>query len=488
MLSHPPRSPRPRSPRPRSPRPRSPRPRSPTRFERLRERFSKKTLVIAVIVACLATLAISLIFINAQSGEKKIQQRIERLYSTEDPEFLHVMGVLLGPPVLSGNRYRVLVNGERIFPAMLAAIRGAKETVDFETYIYWSGATGKQFADALAERARAGVKVHVLVDWAGSQKMEEALVDELKGAGVEIRKYHPPHWAHLGRLNNRTHRKLLVVDGRIGFTGGVGIAEQWSGDAQDPEHWRDTHFEVEGPVVAQMQGVFMDNWIKTAGEVLHGREYFPAIAPLESTGQPAPIARTTHGEQIAQTAPPAGGAAQVFSSSPRGGSASMELMYLLSITAAKRTIRLSSSYFVPNDLAVATMVSALGRGVKLQIIVPGPHTDTETVSAASKARWGELLAAGAEIYEYQPTMYHCKVMIVDEFMVSTGSTNFDDRSFRLNDEANLNIYDAAFAAEQVAIFAADLARSRRVTLAEWQARPWRDKALEHLASLFGSQL
>ncbi|HEX4234377.1 MAG TPA: phospholipase D-like domain-containing protein [Caldimonas sp.] len=434
------------------------------KFVRLRQRLSRKSLIMAVIVACIVTLAIALIAVNASSGEKKIQQRIEHLYGVEDPEFLHVMGVLLGPPVVSGNRYQVLVNGDRIFPSMLQAIRGAKQTIDFETYIYWSGAIGKEFADALAERARAGVRVHVLLDWVGSQKMEDALLDELKSAGVEIQKYHPPHWSQLGRLNNRTHRKLLVVDGTIGFTGGVGVAEQWTGDAQDPEHWRDTHFRVEGPVVAQMQGVFMDNWIKTAGAVLHSAGYFPPIAPL------------------------AGGPAQVFSSSPSGGSASMELMYLLAITSANRTIRLSSSYFVPNEMAVKSMVAAMKRGVKLQIIVPGKHIDTETVRSASKARWGDLLAAGAEIYEYQPTMYHCKVMIVDEYLVSTGSTNFDDRSFRLNDEANLNLYDAAFAAEQVRIFAADLARSRRVTLAEWQQRPLKDKLLEKLASLLGPQL
>jgi cardiolipin synthase len=432
--------------------------------QHLRGRFSRKTLLVDIVIACVITALIAFVVFNAQSSEKKIQQKIERLYSTEDPQFLQAMGVLLGPPILNGNRYRVLVNGDRIFPAMLAAIRAAKETIDFETYIYWSGAIGKEFADALAERSRAGVKVHVLVDWVGSQKMEEAFVAEMKSAGVEIQKYHPLGWAHLGRLNNRTHRKLLVVDGRVGFTGGVGIAEQWTGDGQDPGHWRDTHFQVEGPVVAQMQAVFMDNWIKTTGAVLHGAEYFPALAPVS------------------------GGAAQVFSSSPSGGSASMELMYLMAITAAKRTIRLSSSYFVPNELAVQTMVEAMKRGVKLQIITPGAHIDTETVRAASKARWGDLLAAGAEIYEYQPTMYHCKVMIVDEFMVSTGSTNFDDRSFRLNDEANLNIYDASFAAEQVGVFAADLAKSRRITLAEWQARPLKDRLLEHLASLLGSQL
>jgi len=417
-----------------------------------------------IVIACVLTALIVFIVVNAQSSEKKIQQKIERLYSTEDPQFLHAMGVLLGPPVLNGNRYRVLVNGDRIFPAMLAAIRGAKETIDFETYIYWSGQIGKEFADALTERAKAGVKVHILLDWVGSQKMDEALVAEMKSAGIEIQKYHPPHWSHLGRLNNRTHRKILVVDGQIGFTGGVGIADKWNGDAQDPDHWRDTHFQVEGPVVAHMQAVFMDNWIKTTGAVLHGADYFPSLAPV--------------GE----------GAAQVFSSSPSGGSASMELMYLMSITAAKRTIRLSSSYFVPNELAIETMVAAIKRGVKLQIITPGEHTDTETVRAASRARWGDLLAAGAEIYEYQPTMYHCKVMIVDEFMVSSGSTNFDDRSFRLNDEANLNIYDRGFALEQAKVFDADLGRSRRIALAEWQARPLREKLLEHVASLLGSQL
>lgn len=427
-------------------------------------RFSKKTLIVTALVAVLGTIAAVLLTLNAMSGEKKIEQRIERLYSVEDPEFIHVMGVLLGPPVLNGNRYRALVNGDQIFPAMLLAIKGATRTVDFETYIYWSGAIGKEFADALEERARAGVKVHVLLDWVGSAKMDKALVEELKAAGVEIEKYHPPHWSHLGRLNNRTHRKLLVVDGKIGFTGGVGIAQQWTGAAQDPDHWRDTHFEVEGPVVAQMQSVFMDNWIKTSGAVLHGGEYFPPLAQV------------------------AGGAAQMFSSSPNGGSASMELMYLMAITSAKRTIRLSSSYFVPNEMAVRALTDALKRGVKVQIITPGEHTDSETVRSASKARWGALLGAGAEIHEYQPTMYHCKVMIVDEFMVSTGSTNFDDRSFRLNDEANLNIYDPAFAKEQVTLFEADLAKSRRVTLAEWQDRPMRDKIVEHLASLIGAQL
>ena len=401
---------------------------------------------------------------NLMGGEKKIERHIERLYALEDPRFAHELGVLLGPAFVEGNRHTVLRNGDEIFPAMLAAIRSGRTSINFETYIYWSGAIGREFADALAERSRQGVKVHVLLDWVGSAKVEQSLIDTMESAGVQIRRFHPPHWSHLGRLNNRTHRKLLVVDGRIAFTGGVGIAPQWSGHAQDPEHWRDTHFQVEGPVVAQMQSVFLDNWIKVTGLVLHGPDYFPALQPAGA------------------------GRAQMFSSSPTGGSESMQLMYLLAITAASRTIDLSASYFVPDELAVRALVDAMKRGVRLRIVVPGTHTDSETVRSASRAKWGPLLLAGAVIAEYRPTMYHCKVMIVDELLVSVGSTNFDNRSFRLNDEATLNIIDAEFGRQQTAIFEADLANSSPVSYARWNERPWSERFGERLASLIGSQL
>ena len=266
-------------------------------------------------------------------------------------------------------------------------------------------------------------------------------------AGVEVRRYHEPHWYNLSRLNNRTHRKLLIVDGKVGFTGGVGIADEWTGNAQDPNHWRDTHFRAEGPVVAEMQAVFLDNWMKVTGDVLHSAAYFPELSPVGA------------------------GRAQMFSSSPTGGAESMHLMYLLAITAASRSIELSMAYFVPDDLAVRTLVAALERGVKVQIIMPGPSGDASVVRRASRAHWGELLAAGAQLYEYQPTMFHCKVLVVDGLMVSVGSTNFDNRSFRLNDEANLNVYDAAFAQRQSEIFAQDLTRSRRYTFEEWRNRP-----------------
>ena len=414
--------------------------------------------------AVVLTLAGVLLAVNFMSGEKKIERRIERLYALDHPLFTHQLGVLLGPQFVDGNRATVLRNGDQIFPAMLAAIGSARRSISFETYIYWSGDIGREFAHALAERSRAGVKTHVLLDWVGSAKIDQDLLDEMEAAGVQIRKFHPPHWSNLGRMNNRTHRKLLVVDGQTAFTGGVGIAPQWTGQAQDPDHWRDTHFQVDGPVVAQMQAVFLDNWIKVTGDVLHGPDYFPALEPA--------------GRALAQ----------MFSSSPSGGSESMQLMYLMAITAASRSIDLSASYFVPDDLTTNALVEAIKRGVKLRIVVPGEHIDSETVRSASRARWGPLLAAGAVIAEYQPTMFHCKVMIVDGLLVSVGSTNFDNRSFRLNDEATLNVIDADFAREQTAIFEADLSLARPITYAQWRKRPWRDRFAERLASVIGSQL
>ena len=237
-------------------------------------------LLLAIPLTVLVTLIVVVILANFVSGEKKVEHNIDRLYSSDDPQFIRSMSLLLGPPVTSGNRYRVLLNGDEIFPAMLEGIRSANETITFETFIYWSGEIGEQFATALSDKARSGVAVHVLLDWVGCKKMDRRYLDELRQAGAEVVQYHKPHWTGLGRMNNRTHRKLLVIDGRMGFTGGVGIAEEWTGHAQDEKHWRDTHFQVEGPVVGHMQAVFMDNWIKATGNVLHGPKYFPEIAAL----------------------------------------------------------------------------------------------------------------------------------------------------------------------------------------------------------------
>lgn len=417
-----------------------------------------------VFLTALATGALVLLALNFNAGEKEVQKQLPRLYTTASPQFERALGSLLGPGIVGGNEVTELLNGDQIFPPMLAAIKAARHSVTFETYIYWSGDIGKAFADALSERARAGVPVHVLLDWVGSAKMEESYLTEMKAAGVQIEKFHKPHWYNWARMNNRTHRKLLVVDGQVAFTGGVGIAPEWTGNAQDPDHWRDSHYLVRGPAVAQMQATFLDNWLKVTGRVLHGDRYFPPLAPV--------------GNQRAQ----------MFSSSPSSGSESMQLMYHLAITAAERSVDLSVAYFVPDPLTHKLLMDALERGVRVRLVTPGEHTDTETVKAASRATWGPLLKAGAEIYEYKPTMYHCKVMIVDQLLVSVGSTNFDNRSFRLNDEANLNVYDARFAQRQTQVFEDDIRQSRRVTHEDWLNRPLREKAHEKLTAVLRSQL
>lgn len=397
-------------------------------------------------------------------GEKQIRYELTHRFAVEDPQFVRSMGQLLGPPIVPGNRVTSLQNGDRIFPAMLGAIRDAQQSITFETYIYWSGAIGREFSDALCERARAGVRVHVLLDWLGTGKIDSAFLAAMKESGVEVERYHPLRWFDWSRLNNRTHRKLLIVDGKIGFTGGVGIADAWTGKGDTPDHWRDSHYKIEGPAVAQMQAAFGDNWIKARAQVLFGSAYYPELVQLGRSR------------------------AQVFKSSSDEGSESVRLMYLLSIASAAKSIRLQAAYFVPDDLSIETLVAARQRGVTVEIILPGPHTDSEIVQGAGRSRWAALLDAGVLIYEFQPALYHCKVLIVDGLWVSVGSTNFDNRSFRLNDEANLNIYDAAFAAEQTGVFEIDKSMSRLMTRADFANRSMAGKLFDAMAGLVRHQL
>ena len=410
------------------------------------------------------TLVVMWLIRQFRKPEKTIQHRIEHVYGVDDPQFLRSMSGLLPPPMCEGNRVTPLINGDRIFEAMLDAIRGASTSITFETFIYWSGEIGMQFARALAERADAGVKTHVLLDWFGSKAMDGEALNLLRASKAQVERYHKPKLLRFGRMNHRTHRKILVIDGRIGFTGGVGIADEWRGDAQDPDHWRDTHYRIDGPCVRELQTSFMDNWLKSHEAVLHGEDYFPE---LEHAGDAL---------------------CQLFSSGPQEGSESVRLMYLLSITAAKRTVRLATAYFVPDDLAVRTLIEARKRGVTIQIIVPGEHIDYSIVRRSSRASWGDLLKAGVEIYEYQPTMFHHKSLVVDEQWVSIGSANFDYRSFRLNDESNLNVMNREVAASEIEQFEQDLSRSRPITHEEWLNRPWSEKLREHAAALLRTQL
>lgn len=300
-----------------------------------------------IVLTIFITAATIIILLNFMTAEKKIQRKLESLYHVADPQFSRSISALLGPPFVSGNDVQVLKNGQEIFPSMLAAIESAQETITFETFIYWADSIGEEFANALGERALAGVKVHVLLDWLGSAKMEETQLNKMKLAGVQIQRYHKPHWMHLVRFNNRTHRKLLVIDGKLGFTGGIGIADQWRGDARNANEWRDSHFKVTGPVVGQMQAVFMDNWIKAQGEVLHNALYFPA---LKSTAKVK---------------------AQMFSSSASGGSDSMQLMYMMAITAAAKTIEISSAYlYLINCLSKRSLMplNAVSKSESLHLV------------------------------------------------------------------------------------------------------------------------
>ena len=417
-----------------------------------------------IVATALVTGLLVVIALNFATPTKQLERKIEHRYAVHDPQYRREMGVLLGPSILPGNLVTDLENGDEIFPAMLEAIRSAQHTITFETYIYWEGEVGQWFADALSERARAGVKVNVTIDWVGSSSMDQSQLQEMEDAGVHVVRYRPLHWYNLARMNNRTHRKLLVVDGRIGFTGGVGVGDPWQGHAQDPDHWRDVHFRIEGPVVAQVQAAFNDNWIKTTGEILNGAPYFP---PLQRAGDMD---------------------AHMFISSPQGGSESMHLMYLMAIAAAEHSIDLSAAYFIPDELITKALIAARHRGVRIRVLMPGENTDSDAARLASKQGWGPLLLAGVEMYEYAPTMFHNKVLIVDRELVSVGSTNFDLRSFRLNDEASLNVYDQGFAERMTRVFEQDLAKSKRYTYETWKARPWTEKFAETFIRPIRSQL
>ena len=427
-------------------------------------RWSQKRMLTTILVTLVLTAVAVVIGLNFATPSKQLERKIEHRFGVSDPQFRREMSVMLGPSILPGNHITDLQNGAEIFPAMLDAIASAKHTITFETYIYWEGEIGERFADALSERAKAGVDVNVTIDWAGSVSMEERLLQQMEDAGVQVVRYRPLHWYNLARMNNRTHRKLLVVDGRVGFTGGVGIGDPWMGHAQDAEHWRDMHFRIEGPVVAQMQSAFNDNWIKTTGRILNGQEYFP---PLDRAGKMD---------------------AHVFISSPAGGSESMHLMYLLSIAAAEETIDIAAAYFIPDDLITKALVAARHRGVRVRVLMPGDKTDSDAARLASKSGWGPLLLAGVEMYEYRPTMFHNKMVIIDHELVSVGSTNFDLRSFQLNDEASLNVYDREFAAHMTEVYEADLAKAEPYDYAKWDARPWKEKFAETVIIPIRSQL
>lgn len=398
---------------------------------------------------------------NFFETDKKIQQPIHTSYAVGEPPFCRTMSHLLGPPLLGGNKVKTLENGREIFPAMLAAIAGAQRSITFENFVLSAGCVCHQFALALAERAQAGVKVHFLQDAMGCNCLHGADLALLQRAGVELEIF---RYLKLTRFNQRTHRKILVIDGRVGFTGGAGISDEWDGDADLPKRWRDTHYRLEGPVVAQLQQAFMDNWMETRTAILHGDDYFPHLPRVGDT------------------------TCQVFKSSASDGGENARLMVLLSIAAARTSVRIGNAYFMPDNLTIQTLVEARQRGVEVEIIIPGPLIDAPLARQVGLSRLGPLLHADVRIYEYVPARYHCKYMVVDGCWSSVGSTNLDNRSLRLNAEANLNVHDAGFAAEHERLFAKDLELSREITLATWQRRPMSEKFWGLLGSVLRTQM
>jgi cardiolipin synthase len=393
-----------------------------------------------------------------------VSEPMELDYGPSEPVFMGTLGPLLGAEFTSGNQARLLSNGAEFFPAMLGAIRAAQRTITLETYIWTSGNTSNEFIEALIDAVRRGVKVHVLADGIGTLGLDRDDRRRMLDAGVEFLVYGREHWWEIKPdLNHRTHRKLLIVDGRIGYTGGMCIDDTWRGNADQPGQWREIQIELRGPVVRQMQSVFATNWVQTTGRLLTGEGYFPPL-PRED-----------------------GVLAQSFKSGPDEDPENARVSYLLAIASARRSIRIMHAYFVPDDLAIEMLVRARARGVEVEVIVPELN-DSKIGRAASRSRWGKLLAAGVKFHRYQPAMYHCKVMVVDDFFVTIGSVNFDNRSFGINDEVSVNVLDARVAAQALALFEQDRAASQPLTLEEFRARPVWLKLCDHLAGLLRSQL
>jgi cardiolipin synthase A/B len=408
----------------------------------------------------LLSVAAGLITIFLMLAQDQVTLKIRSDAGAGEPRQAAYIAALVGADVTRGNDYDVLTNGDAIFPAMLDAIRGARRRISFETYIYESGSVASQFTAALEDAARRGVRVNIVVDSVGGSGMQEADIARLETAGCRLAQFNSPTWYSLEEVNYRTHRKILVVDGEVGFSGGVGVADHWLGDAQDKEHWRDTQVRMRGPVVRLLEAGFYENFIETAGEVTPELDDVPP---------------ERH----------AGGASIVVRSSPTGGSNDLKRLYLLAIASARRTIDVTSPYFVTDESSEWALRDAVARGVKIRILVEGDITDAMPVKYASRQAYDRLIAAGIEIYEYQPTMMHTKTLVVDGIWSMFGSANFDNRSLELNDELNVAVSSADLAKRFLVDFEKDLRSAARLDLQQWRQRSRLEQSRELFWSYFG---
>ena len=415
------------------------------------------------IAITLAFLGIVVVFCLFFIRRHSLPYHFEHTFAVGDPEFIGSALALSDPVLIPGNKIDILQNGDAYFPAMLDAIRHAQHAINFEAYILYSDTIGRQFRDALAERARAGLEVRVLLDGIGSSsKLKNSDVRVMTDAGCKFAYYHPMHSWRVDRTNRRSHRRILVVDGKIGFTGGVGFAEKWSGHAQDPEHWRDSQLRVEGPLVASLQGAFQEHWVKSFGEALSGAAQFPQL----------PAAGNLKAQVVSSRS---------FSMAP------VPLLQAVAFTAATKRIWITNAYCTPTDDQVEQLVKAARRHVDVRFLLPGPSNDQPLTKSAGRTTYGKLLAGGIKIFEYQPTMIHVKSMVVDSVLSMLGSSNLDARSSEINEELDVVVYDENFGREMERTFENDLAKTREYTMADFNKRSVGERFVEWLTIPLRSQ-
>jgi cardiolipin synthase len=409
-------------------------------------------------------LAIVLLFCLFFIRRHTLPYHFVHTFAVHDSEFIG-SALALGDPVLvPGNKIEMLQNGDEYFPTMLNAIRAARKTINFEAFIFYSDAIGDQFRDALCERARAGLEVRVLLDGIGSGwRLKNSDVRRMKEAGCKFAYYHPTHSWRVDRTNRRSHRRILVVDGKLGFTGAVGFAEKWSGHAQDKNHWRDAQIRIEGPLVASLHAAFQEHWVKTFGEALTGAGQFPPLPPA--------------GDLKAQVV-----TSRSFSMAP------VPLVEAVAFTAATRRIYITNAYCTPTPDQVEQLVNAVHRQVDVRVLLPGTNNDQPLTKSAGRAAYGKMLEGGVKIFEYQPTMIHEKSMVIDGMFSMLGSSNLDARSSEINEELDVVVYDENFGREMEAVFERDLAQSREYTLQQFKDRSLWERTTEWLMLPFRSQL
>jgi cardiolipin synthase len=389
---------------------------------------------------------------------------LDHEFAIESDEFLSTVVGATGAPFFPGNSFDIYNNGDEFYPAMMDAIEGARHSVTIEAYIYWEGDIGKLFAEALAAKSQEGLRVRILLDAIGSSSIGSDILKILETGGCQVEWYHPVRWYNLNRINNRTHRKSLIVDGRVGFTGGAGIADHWVGNAEDEHHWRDIQVRINGPAVATLQTGFAGNWLETTGELVTGPVYFPS---------------PEHAGELD---------IQSILSSPETGSSTVRVMYYLSIVCARKSVFIANPYFIPDHTALDILIDAKKRGVDVKVMITGIHNDSKLARLNSVRLYGRMLASGIEIYEYNRTMMHHKYMVCDGVWSTLGTTNFDNRAFALNEENNVCIYDRQIASRFEDIFMRDLSACDRVELDSWRKRGLSSKIAEVFASFLKEQV